>query len=308
MKIIFVTLLLATQTALAGEIGDKTDALSAQLRVTSDSLQQVLAKMRNAPGIQEIYAHPDFVAAANRFNALAEAAMIRFESTLKNDILSQIPEVLNRLESIKASPAYNADQRSALLVQQYKIAQNLMLDLEKKYRHAIYQLYTLDLPQIELDFVLKCPYFENYGDLYAKVTFADKSVDSPIMFPRDRKYCGSSGKSGSTSAAFPYEYFFSDIKNIIFSKSIKENCATQSCVSLFAIHRTAYLKEIQKEINKDLTFMTAAGRSLSLDAIRDNLAESIGQYFTSNVYDVENLPFAITPEKFQELQRTKGKD
>lgn len=297
----------------------QSDTLAAQVRVTHDALQQVLAKMRNAPNEQAGgFSNPDFIAKAEEFNRRVEAAMVRFEATLKNTILKQASFYVDRLNAIQSSTAYSRDQKQALFQDQVNLALAILDGLSKKYAGAIYELYTLGLPQAEIEFRGKngeCDWErsadglsqKSYGYMVAILPFDIKSADPRIgnrlaqgnvVQTYDLRDCYQFYRHFAKGRTRFYEVYFPDLGDLIFSDSVRKGCYSSSCIALYANHRLAYLNLIKNDIDKPIEF-SVGGEKLWLRSL-EFLSGNMKRYFDLRESDTANLPFDISEDEYRQ--------
>src|SRR5215470_5263093 len=114
MKYTICLLLVVTANlayAQSGQYSKESETLAAQINVTRDTIAQMLNKLKsttNGPG--DGFSHPDFVAKSRQLNAEVEKAMIAFEATVTNDVLTPAQFWVDRLNAIAHATAYSSDQ------------------------------------------------------------------------------------------------------------------------------------------------------------------------------------------------------
>lgn len=140
--------------AATGPTADQGEALSAQVQVTRDALQQVMAKLRaSGEQLDDGMAHPDFLAKSRIFGDRVNQAMATFETTMHEQVLKPASVWVERMKKIQASPAYTYDQKVTILKDQYTQAQSQFADLSKLYQYALGQLYRTVMPSLNFKYL-----------------------------------------------------------------------------------------------------------------------------------------------------------
>nr|HPI40094.1 hypothetical protein [Pseudobdellovibrionaceae bacterium] len=146
------SLLSQTQKVLAQEAAQSTtpnasEQLLAQISVTQNAIQQVLAKLNNERLQRKNgkYSTPDFDAKAAEFNARAEMALIQFEKET-SQIFEEANYYIQRLEEINNIKGYTESQKSSMIKEWTGVSQVSFNNLTVRYRRALYKLYLLDSP------------------------------------------------------------------------------------------------------------------------------------------------------------------
>lgn len=313
MKTLIATTLVSVlaSSSYAGKVEDQGKSINAQVEITRDTLQQVLAQMKNAPGTMDTFSNPDFVEAAARVNARAERAMIKFEKTLKDDILPKVNFFINRLNSIKN--AYVGDQQTALLKDQTEGFEQEMINLSGKYKDAIYDLKTAIVPA-HIGYISGDAEYSSYlGKL--KVTFMDPSLGSyefnrgDTVYKENRDFVSKQISKGEASfrplSRNMYDNDASaEIKRIFFDPSIRNLCWTSSCVTLLSNHLKNYLSLIDMGINKNLVFEFG----LTLQGLYTNEREPssfIKHLLSTTTNETKDLPFNISDDEFAQRKNER---
>jgi hypothetical protein len=316
--------------------GSKSDSLATQVQVTHDALQQVLTKMRNAPSDGDGFSNPDFIAKANAFNAKVETAMTEFEATLKDQVLKPASFYINRLNAIQNSKVYTDDQKAALLKDQVALANTVFNDLSKVYAQAIYKLYTLDLPQGEVqvnyDNANNRCYGEdaqtdsNYNDdqgnhIYyfsfnMKVTSADLGVTPQtmpgVLYVTQQQVNLLYRSNSNCSRILPpagnslYETYIDGLRDAVFSKVVRTDCYSSSCLDLYSAHRISFIDLIRNDIDKPILF-TIGNISLWIEPLYFGKLNLI-RYLDLHQGDSKGLPFDISDADYRKAQRSAKTD
>lgn len=149
--------LLFASGTYAGDVSPtagQSQELAAQVNVTRDALQQVLAKLKSTgEHLDDGMAHADFLAKSRVFGDRVNAAMTAFESTMSTRILKMAAVWVDRIQKIQASPAYSAEQKAEVLRNQYAQAQAQFEELTPEYQRAIAELYLAALPRVSLTYL-----------------------------------------------------------------------------------------------------------------------------------------------------------
>ncbi len=319
MKHLIINIVLAValfaNIALGAETQQKGDFLASQISVTRDAIQQVLAKMRNAPE-QQVGSNPDFVAKANAFNADAERAMQKFEARL-TEILKQATFYTDRLSAIKNSSAYSSSQKDALLRDQINVVKAVFTDLSAEYQKALLDLYTLDLnlPDIRLELAdngfdkVACGSDDYVKYVSVRLKSSDPRFQDKTVKAYDRhdvtsieKFChdGSLGLSDYYREKYKlravHTYFIKELHNIVFNDVVRKDCLSSSCLALYSSHRLSYIELIRHDIDEPIT-LNAVNTSFQLEALRSG-------YSSESVMDTgewREYKSKLNPEFLREL-------
>lgn len=306
---------LNTQAAPKSDLKAEGDALVAQIGVTHDAVEQVLAKMRNTPLDQNEFTHPDFIAKMSGFNEKVEKAMVEFEATLKNDILKKARFWMTRLENIQKSTSYSEDQKKLLIQDQYRQAQVGFLDLSRKYQAAIYKVLSLEFPEVEIQFksCKRDSYDHRFFNAFVDVTFP---VENCSPFKGDAKFYYGNNEHDHyfkdcegiqeyvKDYAFLFAHDFSELRDPVFKLAVKKGCFSSSCVALFSEHMASYITLIVESLNRPISFSSPGGE-LNITQLQANFRYTIN-YVSLQDGDTIGLPFDISePDYRLALQKEK---
>lgn len=119
--------------------GDTIQEVNAQIAITRRGVDELHSKLgRNA--VPESYALKDYWKMNPEFRKSVENALVRFEETLKKDILEgAVAPVMAEYNSLHASSAFSADQKVLLLKQQRARIDQTLASAEKTYNQAVSQ-------------------------------------------------------------------------------------------------------------------------------------------------------------------------
>lgn len=136
-----------------GPTAGQSQVLAAQVNVTRDALQQVLAKLKSTGDhLDDGMAHADFLAKSRIFSDRVNAAMTTFENTMSTRILKLASVWVDRMQKIEASPAYSAEQKRMVLRDQYAQAKVQFEELSVEYQRALAELYSAALPRLSFTY------------------------------------------------------------------------------------------------------------------------------------------------------------
>jgi hypothetical protein len=237
--------------------------VATQIRVTHDSLQQVLAKMRNTPVDSKQFSHPDFIWAAQKFNEKAEAAMVEFENVLKNDVLSKVDFFIKRLDAIRNSTAYSSSQKDEIYRNQLSITRMELTKYESIYQNAILRLYSTGLPEVRGTVEGRgdlCSYSHNLF-FHIDFPYLNVSMNEKVNAILLRETC----EREDEVKKFPIESYFYDSRYLsselnqklmetIVSNSVLRFCWSATCASLLSDLRKNFVKLVANDLHKDIRF------------------------------------------------------
>ncbi len=312
-----------SQIAFAGEVSKQTETIAAQIRVTHNSLQQVLAKMRNTPTESSQFTHPDFVFAAKLFNARAERAMIHFEDSLKT-IINHIDFYEKRIEAIRKSSNYSVSQRDEIIRNQLSVLKVEFEKYSRDYQDALIKLITLDLPQVE--FYAEITQTEcraNYEQWKFIVDFPIANVKLKAKHTHSilTRFC----VPEKTNYVFPIDTYLTNtnilgttvsdgIRSTVVNHSLLRPCLTSGCASLMSELRKNYVALINSALFTDMSFS-----SYSLDsnpgipsgnygrdgAEKTLFPETLRAHFSLEPEDTRGLPFDVSEGDFVKIQNQR---
>jgi hypothetical protein len=306
MKTLLLLALITINQGFAANVDTQGDVLSAQVQVTHDSLQQVLAKMRNAPmQTSGDFSNPDFVAKAQAFNAKVEEAMIQFEKELKDPILKQAAFYVDRLNAIQNSQVYSAEQKKAVLADQIRITKITFKGLSEKYAEAIYKLYTTDLEspavRINVNYCFDDDLILSWTSSDPKISDTSKARTNLRLESRERFDCRDLAWK-KTPIRF-YEVYSEQLKPFAYPQPISAGCYSSSCLALSSNHRIAYINLVQHDIDKPIKFFIA-GQEIAIDPL--NLQTVfIKRYLTIPEEQTSDLPFDISEANYQKVKEAE---
>ena len=330
-KLIGIALLIASPAAWsAEEPKNEGELIAAQVSVTRDSLNQVLKKMEMAG--EEVKAsgmsHPDFIAKTKAFNVEVEAAMLKFEARLAEEILKPASLWADRMRAVGRSQAYSAPQKEALLNDLQAQAKEAFKPIQAAYESALWDLLYVGLPKLVLkstkidlqtetcnsrDYSInisfkRCP---KAMEISAQVVSRDPRIGmepfSPETITWDNRSSlsryfekGESAVREQFDGEKIYVYkadTYSSVTQAIYERFLKRGCYSSACVSLFAGHLGSYLSLVHSSLNKELQFKVPTG-TLTLAPTYFNPTAALS-FFNTAPLAKSNLRFDLPDNQYR---------